>query len=120
MLDAEDVGGPGQALQVNLKILWICDLQTATPRKFADLLKRVEPKNLRLCDLRTLKISLLAHLCSFVTKLIWLKIVNSLSASKWTEILPPGNLMDLTKRYRMKRDISEGSFVEVLIRFCKY
>jgi hypothetical protein len=39
----------------------ICDLQTGTSKKFADLRLRNEPKNLRICDLR------FAHLCYIVT-----------------------------------------------------
>ncbi len=39
-------------LIINLRI---CDLQTATPNKFADLQQRNKPKNLRICDLQTLK-----------------------------------------------------------------
>ncbi len=30
-------------------------MRTGTPKKFADLRKRNEPKNLRICDLRTKK-----------------------------------------------------------------
>jgi hypothetical protein len=39
------------------------DLCTGTPKKFADLRQWNEPKNFRICFLRALKISFLAHLC---------------------------------------------------------
>jgi hypothetical protein len=38
-------------------------LRTGTPKKFANLRKRNELKKLRICDLRTLKKSLLVHVC---------------------------------------------------------
>jgi hypothetical protein len=42
-------------LRINHKKLRVCDLRTNTPKKFADLRLRNEPKNLRNGDLRTLK-----------------------------------------------------------------
>jgi hypothetical protein len=48
-------------LWINHKNLLICDFWTNSPRKFADMRLRNERKNLRICNLRTLKISLLAH-----------------------------------------------------------
>jgi hypothetical protein len=38
--------------------LRICDLRTGTHKKFADLRKRNEPKNSRICELRTKKVCL--------------------------------------------------------------
>jgi hypothetical protein len=35
--------------------LWISNLRTGRPQKFADLRLRNEPKNFRICDLRTKK-----------------------------------------------------------------
>jgi hypothetical protein len=49
-------------LWINHKNLLICDFWTNSPRKFADMRLRNERKNLRICNLRTLKISLLVHL----------------------------------------------------------
>ncbi len=37
------------------KNLRISDLRTGTPHKFADMLLRKEPKNLRICDMRNNK-----------------------------------------------------------------
>jgi hypothetical protein len=37
------------------KKLRICDLRTGTPQEFEDLQLRNQPKNLLICDLRTLK-----------------------------------------------------------------
>jgi hypothetical protein len=52
-------------LQINKK--WrICYLRTHIPKTFADLQLLYEPENLRICRLRTLKRSLLAHLCKLV------------------------------------------------------
>jgi hypothetical protein len=53
----------------NHKNFRILDLRTGTPKKFANLLKRSESKNLRLCDLRTLNKSFLAHLCPILVSL---------------------------------------------------
>jgi hypothetical protein len=49
------------------KNLRIFDVKTGISEKFADWLLRNEPKNLRICDLRTSKESLLAHLWQFHT-----------------------------------------------------
>ncbi len=42
------------------------DLQTGTPQNFADLQLRNEPKNLWICDLRTNKNNLRAHLAQYI------------------------------------------------------
>jgi hypothetical protein len=36
-------------LRIHYENLRICDLRTGTPKKFADLQSRNEPKNLRIC-----------------------------------------------------------------------
>jgi hypothetical protein len=58
--------------------LRICGLRIGTPKKFVDLRLQNEPKNLRICDLRTKQKKLRVHLCPryysipnlFVTKLL--------------------------------------------------
>jgi hypothetical protein len=42
-------------VSINLNNLRICDLRTGMPKKFADIGKRNEPKDLRIFDFRTLK-----------------------------------------------------------------
>ncbi len=53
-------------LQINNKNVRICYLQAHILKTFADLQLLNEPENLRICKLRTLKRSLLAHLCKLV------------------------------------------------------
>ncbi len=48
-------------LWINHKNLRICDFWANTPKKFADMQLQNERKNLRICNLRTFKKSLLAH-----------------------------------------------------------
>jgi hypothetical protein len=40
-------------VEIRALILKICDLRTGTPIKFSDLRYRSEPKNLRICGLKT-------------------------------------------------------------------
>jgi hypothetical protein len=42
-------------LLINHKNLRMCDLRTGTPKRCADLRKRNEPKNLRICDMQISK-----------------------------------------------------------------
>ncbi len=42
--------------------LWICDLRPGTPQNFVDLWEQSELKNLSICDFRTVRMSLPAHL----------------------------------------------------------
>ncbi len=45
-----------------ITFLQICNLQTSTPQEFADVRLQNEPKNLRICDMRTNRKNLRAHL----------------------------------------------------------
>ncbi len=57
------LGHQGKICGLIVKNLRICYLRTGTPQKVADLQLRNEPKNLPICDLRTNKKNLRAHLC---------------------------------------------------------